>query len=42
MPGTLDGGQGCVHNNAREVDRMHGKSVDVNARNTGGWPGLYA
>ena len=36
MPGTLEGGQGCVHNNAVEVERMLAEGVDVNARNTVG------
>ena len=42
MPGTLEGGQGCVHNNAVEVERIPGEGVDVNGRKTGGWQGLWA
>ena len=42
MPGTLEGGQGCVHNNFVEVERMLDEGMDVNARNTGGWLRLCA
>ena len=42
MPGTLQGGQGCEHNNAVEVERTLDEGVDINVRNTGGWPGLCA
>jgi ankyrin repeat protein len=31
----------CTHNNAREVKRLLGEGLDVNARNTQGWPGLH-
>ena len=30
----------CEHKNAVEVERMLDEGVDMNARNTGGWPGL--
>ena len=40
MPGTQEGGQGCEHNNAVEVERMIDAGVDMNARYTGGWTGL--
>ena len=42
MPGTLEGRQGCVHNDVVEVERMLAEGVDMNARNTGIWPGLCA